>query len=426
MSKFTDGIVNIVNALRNKRSATETNRIYSRRMDWQEMQECWRTGLGNKIIRKKVGRAMAADAIHFPDDSDQKDTFDAYFADTIFQASSYMLGFGRGIILINEKGADHSQPKRGKFDINNCRLTVFSGDMVTVSDHVRDLSNPRYMLPKNYNVRGHQLHWTRVIDFRYVLPVELELPLYQYGGVSEFELIRPQMIADATVQRASADIIERNSTSVFKYKGMRSAIQAGQEKEILKYHSMIEDSKSLTGSVLIDAEDDAVNVSQTLSNLNDVDQITLRRLAMVTGLPVSELVGENVKGLNSTGDNERQTMNETIEALQNNYILPPSRELLDRFGIECFEFRTNQHGSAEEKAAYDKMIIENAFKLAEMGEDYGAYLDEHGIITKDEFEEFFREENQRAEVTENAGAEVRGNDDVHAESDGASIPQSGD
>jgi len=393
MSKFADGIMNVVNTLRNKRSATETNRIYSRRMDWQEMQECWRSGVGSKIIRKKIGRTMSADSIKFDEGSDAAQVFDDHFAEPIKLASSYMLGFGRGIILINENNADHSQPKKGKFNLANCRLTVFSGDMVTVGDVVRDLSNPRYMLPKTYIVRGHTLHWSRVVDFRYVLPVELELPHYFYGGVSEFELIRPQLIADATVQRASADIVERNSISVFKYKGLKQAIQSGQEKDLLKFHSMLEDQKSLTGSVLIDADDDAVNVSQTLSNLNDADQITLRRLAMVTGLPVSELVGENVKGLNSTGDNERQTMNETIEALQNDFILPPSRELLNRFGLECFEFRANQHGSAEEKAAYDKMIIENAKGLAEMGEDYGQYLKDHGISETDLFEEFFNGEN---------------------------------
>jgi hypothetical protein len=49
--------------------------------------------------------------------------------------------------------------------------------------------------------------------------------------------------------------------------------------------------------------------------LKDTDDISLRRIAMVSGVPLPMLIGENVKGLNSSGTQEKTSFNEMIELL---------------------------------------------------------------------------------------------------------------
>ena len=110
-----------------------------------------------------------------------------------------------------------------------------------------------------------------------------------------------------------------------------------------------------------------------------VDNITLRRLAMVTGIPLALLIGENVKGLGSTGDQERTAFQDTIDNYQFDYLADPIFELCNKFGIKDVEFKENQGGTALERIEYETKVIDNAVKLDSMGEDHRAYMIEHGI-----------------------------------------------
>lgn len=388
--KLYDGIVNVVNSLIQRRNAHINNEIVSEAMDYREMRAIYRSGIGSKIVRIKTNYALD-DTISFASKEDEA-AFNASLIHAVKKATKFMVGFGRGIILINEKGAVHSQPHTGTFDLKVCKLDVFSGDMVTASDVDLDLQSPRYNKPKAYQVRGSYFHYSRVIDFTYVEPPELDAPSYRYGGISEFELIREQLINDAIVQRASARIVEVNSTVYNKIKGFRVALMAGQDSDLIKYYSKMEDLRSIYGAGILDSEDDVISVTQALTNLADVDNITLRRLAMVTGIVLAVLIGENVKGMNSTGDNEMQTMTEMIQAFQFEFLLEPVNCLMASLGMGVIKFRDNQGGTPGERANYDKLVIGNAQMLNAIGEDGGLYLEDKGVVKKDDFDDFFKED----------------------------------
>ncbi|MCK5606285.1 DUF1073 domain-containing protein, partial [Candidatus Pacearchaeota archaeon] len=216
--------------------------------------------------------------------------------------------------------------------------------------------------------------------------------IYQYGGVPEFELIYNQLVNDGVVERASATMIDRNSTLFYKVKGFKNSLQAKQESDILNFFSLTEKARNSMGAGLIDSEDDAFTVDQTLTNLDKVDQISLRRLAMVTSIPLALLVGENVKGLNSTGDTEKQVFNEGIEILQQDYYLDPVNELLLKLGKPPISFSESQNITPIEKIKYEGLALDNAKKMWEIGEDFGTYLEDRGVIEKDNFAEMFSDE----------------------------------
>lgn len=384
---FLDGITNIVNQLANRRSAANVNIVTAQRMDDSEARAMFRSGLGAKIIGIKTGYALN-ETLQFANEKDEL-IYKMRLQRAVKKASKFMLGFGRGIILLNERGADLSKPLVGKMDMAKVKLDVFSGDMVTAMDVSIDLTDERYQKPKIYSVRGKSFHWTRVIDFTYYMPVELDLPTYRYGGISEFEMIRTQFINDGIVERASGTILEKNSTLVHKVKGFADAVRCGDDDYLINYYARVAELRGIYGDAVIDSEDDMVSVAQALSNLDSVDNITIRRLALVTSIPVPMLVGESVQGLNSTGSQERQSFQDMVEALQFDYLDDPIRDLCAHFGIDDVCFKENQGGTATERMDFETKVIDNALKLDSLGEDYRAYLEEHDVIKKDSWKDLF-------------------------------------
>ena len=386
MSRFTDGLTNIINKLANRRSAVASNIITADVLQSSQLREIYRTGMGSKIVRIKAGYALN-DTLQFKSDKDQA-LYEERLERPVKKSAKFMLGFGRGIILINERGADHSKPATS-FNLERVKLDVFSGDMVTVQDISRDLDDPRYQKPRLYSVNGKNFHYTRVIDFTYFMPVEQDLPSYQFGGVSEFELIHAQMVNDGIVERASGTIVEKNSTLFHKVQGFKDAVRCGDDDALVQYYAKLGDLRSVYGDGLIDSEDDVISVAQALTNLADVDQITLRRLALVTSIPLPILIGESVKGLNSAGTQERQSFQDMTESLQFDYLLEPIQQLCKVFGIDGVKFKENQGGTALERLDFETKAIDNAIKLDALGEDYRPYLKEHDIIKDDPWSAVF-------------------------------------
>lgn len=396
MGNFIDGITNLYEKLANRRNAANNNAVTSQRLGWEQMRAIYKTGLGSKIIRLKAGHALK-NTLQF-DSKDDEIFYRNKLEKHVKNATKYMIGFGRSIIVLHEPGADLSTRFTGTQDPEAMRYHVFPGDMVSVSSVNLDLSSPDYFRPTSYHVRGVSLHPSRVIDFKYVEPTEMEAPQYFYGGISEFEMIYTQIISDGIVERATPSILEKNATLFYKVMGLKEAIMQGREDDMVTYFTALENGRSIYGAALVDAEDEVEVVNQVLTNLSEADQITLRRLAMVTGIPLSILVGEAVKGLNGTGESELKTFQDMIEALQSDYLLDPVNLLMHRLGQGRVEFKENQGETPLARATYEKTVLENAVYLHSMGEDYRAYLNDKDIIQKDEFDLMFPEEREETDV----------------------------
>jgi hypothetical protein len=182
---------------------------------------------------------------------------------------------------------------------------------------------------------------------------------------------------------------------VYKIPGLKQLMQTKQDQHVVEYFSRIEDMRSIYGATLLDGEDDVMSLNQALSNLSEIDQITLRRLAMVTGIPLPILIGENVKGLNSSGDNEDKVFQDTIQAIQEDYIIDPLNALCDKFeSMHRVSFKENQGGSPEQKIAYEKMAVDIAKALFDMGRDPGKYLQDKGIEQAEDWESFWAKEGE--------------------------------
>lgn len=323
---FVDGLASLTNKLANSRNPHNTNRVTASKVDYEELRAIYRTGLGSKIIRLKSGIALD-DTLSFESREDEE-FYKRRLQQHVKNAAKFQLAFGRSLVVIHEPGADLSQPMGKVSDWSKVSYHTFSGDMVYVQSVDLNLSSANYFKPTYYSVRGFTIHPSRVADFKYVQPVEIEAPEYFYGGISEFELIRNELVSDEIVQRAVPAILEKSSTLFYKIKGFKQAMMDKKEDGMVAYFQNMATLRSVYGDGLID-QDDIVEVhTQALSNLAESDMITIRRLAMVTGLPLSWLVGEAAKGLNSTGEGERQVLKQTICSYQSDYLLENINRLM--------------------------------------------------------------------------------------------------
>jgi len=387
LKKFKDGLISFTQTLINNRSTTANNGFWSQRLSDEEKRQIYRTGIGNKIVRLKSGYALN-DTLSFESKEDEK-FYRKHLQKHVKAAARWMVGFGRGIVVIHAPGDDLSKPLQGVPDPARMRISVFGDDMLSVANVDMDVQSAGYYKPRTYIVRGVPIHHSRVVPFVYVEPPEMDAPHFKYGGISEFDLIHEQLVADGIVQRASPRVLEKASTLFYKIVGFKDAMQSGNEQDMVDYFGRLEDLRGVYAAGLIDAEDAVEVVTQTLTNLPDADQITLRRLAMVTGIPLAVLVGENVRGLNSTGQDERQIFQDTIETLQSDHLLEPINLLMRKCGQGEVEFKDNQGESAMDRLDYETKAIDNAVKLFNMGEDYGTYLADRDILQKDEFAQVF-------------------------------------
>lgn len=384
---LTDGLTSLTNKLANRRNAHANNRVTSSRVDWDELRAIYKTGVGSKIIRIKSGMSLN-DTLQFESAGD-KEFYESRLQQHVKDACKFMLAFGRGLLVVQEPGADMSRPLPAINDWSKVRFQVFSGDMVYVQSVEYNLSSPNYFKPKAYSVRGFTIHPSRVVDMTYFKPVEFDAPEYFFGGISEFELIRNELVSDQIVQRAVPAMLEKSSAVFYKIKGFKELLADKQESTLIQYFSELENLRSIFGAGIVDDEDTIENITQSLTNLAESDMITLRRLAMVTGLSLSTLVGEPPKGLSASGEGDRQVDMQTIKSLQSEYLLDGINRLMSVCGRGSVWFKENQGQSDNDRVAQESEVIKSAQILWQMGLDYEKYLERHNVIEVDSWDTVF-------------------------------------
>ena len=383
---FKDGLVSLTNNLANSRNVQATNKIVNNRLTFEENNEIYKSGIGNKIVNIKNNTSYKEGFI-FDNANDEK-YFYKYLSKKIKLSSLWMMAFGRGIFVIIEKNKKLSEPLSSEVNKNNVIYKVFDGSMVTANSTDRNLMSERYYKPTMYQVRGESIHYSRVVDFTYIPVREDDAPTYQYAGMSEFELINEQLINDGIVERAAPAVLEKSSTIYYKVDGFKQALQNKQEGNLLSYFRALENLRSVYGAGIVDKQDSIESLTQALTGLSETDQITLRRLAMVTGIPLAVLIGEGVKGLGATGDMEMTTFFMMIQNIQEAYLIDPINEVMSKLGLGEVEFKQPEQQTPTEKATHEGIILDNATKLFNLGNDVEAYLSENGIKTEDTFDLF--------------------------------------
>ncbi|MGE4267165.1 MAG: phage portal protein [Deferribacterales bacterium] len=407
--KIIDSIQSMFNSLLNRRNPLLTNRPKHIKLDDTVLNSLYLSGLGQAILDHKVGGALK-NTLNFAEKSDEI-IYDKKLKEAVKEACRYQIAFGRGVICIVEHDKSISSPISGKIDLKRTSFRVFSGQDVSVSSYGMDITDERFYKPKMYMVYGNQFHHSRVIDFAYKKPVFQDLPQYNFGGVSEFEIIYEQLINDGIVQRSSATMVEKGARTYYKVKGFKSLLASKQDAALLQYFSAVEDYASVSTATIIDAEDEITPISLKLQHLKEIAEDSLRRVAAVTRIPVSRLVGENVKGLNSTGDNEDKMFWEGIADYQESYIYCPLNELFSKCGLGEVWFKEALGVTATQQMDYDGKALDNAAKMTEQGytKEAKEYLEDKGVIKIDTYKKLLNQQKSEKEMNMPETPEIAAN-----------------
>lgn len=396
--EYQDGLKSLTNQLANNRNAAASNTVRSDNISNQELNEIYKTGLGGKIVRIKSSHVFKEG--FNSEDKRTEDFVNKKLMPLLEKSVVWMLAFGRGIVLIDDgtELTDLSKPLSTPINTETVKFKSYdSYDITTATNLLNDITEDRYYKPVYYYIDGATVHYTRVIDLTYVEPTRQDKPNYQYGGISEYELIYQQIINDGIVERSGGAILERNATLFYKIKDFKENLRQKKEGAMLEYFTSLENLRSIYGAGIMDAEDETKVENQSLSNYDEVDTASLRRLAMVTSIPLSWLVGEAVQGLNASGKNEESIFWSMISTLGKTYILPAVNESLKRMGLAAVELNEQYQQSPLEKAEFESKVLDNAVKLQALGIDYEPYLKDKDIKIEDtdnNFGNIFTEEEE--------------------------------
>ena len=385
---FFDSIKSFYSNLTNKRNPLYGNTPSSRLLDNRTLNEIYKLGIGNKIARIK-GHSPLKNSIEFSS-KDDEEFFNRKLRNIVLDASMWMVAFGRSIIVVfHPSEKDLSQRLKSNLNKSEFQYRVFDRTEVSAISYEPDLLNERYDKPNIYSVGKYQFHYSRVVDFTYIRPIHDDLPTYDYGGIPEYELIYNQIITDGIVERSSAAILEKSSTFIYKVNELKNILTSKQQDVVLEYFRMVEEVRSIYGAVMLDKEDEPMVMQQQLSNLKEINDNSLRRLSMVTSIPIAVLVGENVQGMNANGEKEMDMMQETKENIQQSYLIEPLNKLMLISGRGPIKFKENQGDTPQKRIDLETKTIANAKVLNEIGEDYNKYLVEKGILEKKPIDDFF-------------------------------------
>ncbi len=380
-----DGIRSLISSQTNNRSGLAANRFQNDFITIDELRALYKNGIANKIVRIKAGYTLK-DTISFESEEDEE-FYNKNLSRKVKDAVMNMIAYGRGIIVLHGDNFPLNQPLPSTFNSKIAKLSVFSGDIVSSGNIDMNVISDRYYQPVEYIVHGNIIHHSRVVDFTYIKPNHVDAPHFRYGGMSEFQMIRDQVMNVSIIERACSTIIERSSTPYYKIKGLKNEFRAKRESSIIEFFTSVEKARSISGAGLVDAEDDITILNQQLNDLNTVAETSYRALTMTSGIPMALLVGENVKGLNSSGQTEIQAFTNMLESIQQDYELPKINELMTKLKLNHISFKDNQGETALGRMQYEQIAIDNALKLAQMGEPYADYLRDKDVINQDELDQ---------------------------------------
>jgi phage-related protein (TIGR01555 family) len=130
-------------------------------------------------------------------------------------------------------------------------------------------------------------------------------------------------------QGGFASLIDRAAVDVFKFKDLMSTVgtQEGEDR-ISRRVAWTSQAKSNYRSMLLDAEDEWEQVQITWAGMPDVMMAFLNVVAGAADIPVTRLLGQSPKGLQSNGDGEERDYNKMIKAQQTE-VLRPALDQID-------------------------------------------------------------------------------------------------
>jgi phage-related protein (TIGR01555 family) len=289
--------------------------------------------------------------------------------------------YGGSLLIVGAMdGASIDKPLREQNIKNIEYLKVVDRTNIQISNSVFDTNPMSPMFGKIvlYHVDLYvgseyipmKIHYTRVIPFfndsipsRIRSNVSLDM---RYWGMSSLQRIFEELRDLGGITQSTVNILYEFIIGKYKISHLAEIMsQPGGERAVVNRMEIMNMSKSVLNSVMIDAEEDYSRDYATLAGLPELIDRFMLKLSGSTGIPVTRLFGRSPAGLNATGENDLRNYYDLVEAQQRNRLYPPLRRLIQLIcnwkGIKTIpeiEFNSLYQLSEEEKVKIEKMEAE--------------------------------------------------------------------
>jgi phage-related protein (TIGR01555 family) len=231
---------------------------------------------------------------------------DALIKARLFGAAFIYLGIEDG--LEQHKPVVEGKIKSLKF------INVVSAKDICIKTHYNDVLKASFGEPEHYELTNSRVvvHESRLIPFygtRSINPRELPKSVLQrlYPVLQQFN----------TAWQATSHLMSDASQGIFKLKGLHSSMSSNRSHELLKRMELVDMSRSVSRSILLDAEDeDFRRDAYSFGGIPEILEKLILRLSAAARIPVSLLMGQSPAGLNATGDSDIRFFYDQVKAEQ--------------------------------------------------------------------------------------------------------------
>jgi phage-related protein (TIGR01555 family) len=227
--------------------------------------------------------------------------------------------FGAAFIYV---GVDDGQEQEQALSVPKIRgvrfLNVLTAKDLGHQSFFSDAIAENFGQPELYRLNSSNQHRSTAIHTSRLIPFfgTSSLNPRQFPP-SILQRIYPVLQHFHTAWQATAHLMTDAAQGVFKLKGLHSAVASNRSEELLKRMELVDMSRSISRSILLDAEDEEFRRdSYGFAGIPEILEKMMLRLAAAARLPVSLLMGQAPAGMNATGESDTRFFYDQIRAEQ--------------------------------------------------------------------------------------------------------------
>ena len=302
-------------------------------------------GIGSQIV-KIVADDMTREWINIKNDSDNSivNELKKLSAESVFNlALKWMrLYGGSGIVLGFDDGKSLDTPVTNNSKINWLEIIPRSQIYIANSIYNNDILSSNYGKVEIYNMQiGWNLemtniHYTRFIEFKgepvpYLKSMaDIER---RYWGISVLQEAWNSISMLGSAYQAVGNILLEFIIGKYTLAGLRSMLAQGQEEKILSRMEIINMTKSIYNSVLLDESEEYSRDSASVAGFPELLDRFMMLVSAVCRIPVTKLFGRSPAGMNATGEGDLTNYYDIIQSEQGNRLEKPLQRLVNIIAV---------------------------------------------------------------------------------------------
>lgn len=245
--------------------------------------------------------------------------------------------YGGAVIVIGaDDGQDLDQPLNEAAIQSVDFLHVFDKNQVSWSptDLYNNPMNPKYGLPELYTLTPYyggvpfRVHESRILRMDGESIPNRLLFSNNGWGYSVLQACYDQIKALSSSYKATSNIIEDFIQTILSVNNLGDMLAAGQDELIKKRLNIIDLSRSVANTILLDGDESYQKQASSVGGLDALIDRFAVALAAVTGIPYTLLMGKSPAGLQATGDADMRIFYDLIKAEQEDKLKPLLERLI--------------------------------------------------------------------------------------------------